>query len=62
MRVLLAVLFLLIAHEGTYAKPKPKPKPKAHSPFGNVFSPISPQANPNVVPLNGQVRKLYIKT
>ena len=37
MRVLLAVLFLLIAHEGTYAKPKPKPKPKAQSPFGNVF-------------------------
>ena len=28
MRVLLAVLLLLIAHEGTYAKPKPKPEPK----------------------------------
>ena len=28
MRALLAVLFLLIAHEGIYAKPKPKPKPK----------------------------------
>ena len=27
MRVLLTVLFLLIAHKGTYAKPKPKPKP-----------------------------------
>merc|ERR1719361_3138878 len=36
MRVLLAVLFLLISHEGTDAKPKPKPKPnpKAQSPFG----------------------------
>ena len=28
MRVFLAVLILLIAHEGTYAKPKPKPEPK----------------------------------
>ena len=28
MRVFLAVLLLLIAHEGTYAKPKPKPKPE----------------------------------
>ena len=28
MRVFLAVLLLLIAHEGTYAKPKPKPEPK----------------------------------
>ena len=28
MRVFLAVLLLLLAHEGTYAKPKPKPKPK----------------------------------
>ena len=27
MRVFLAVL-LLLAHEGTYAKPKPKPKPE----------------------------------
>ena len=27
MRVFLAVL-LLLAHEGTYAKPKPKPEPK----------------------------------
>ena len=33
MRVLQAVLLLLlIAHEGTYAKPKPEPKPKAHLP------------------------------
>ena len=28
MRVFLAVLLILIAHEGTYAKPKPKPKPE----------------------------------
>ena len=28
MRVFLAVLLILIAHEGTYAKPKPKPEPK----------------------------------
>ena len=27
MKMLLVVLFLLIAHESTYAKPKPKPKP-----------------------------------
>ena len=28
MKMLLVVLFLLIAHESTYAKPKPKPKPE----------------------------------
>ena len=28
MKMLLVVLFLLIAHESTFAKPKPKPKPK----------------------------------
>ena len=40
MRVFLAVL-LLLAHEGTYAKPKPKPKaePKP-KPFNNVFLPM----------------------
>ena len=36
MRVLLTVLFLLIAHKGTKAKPKPKPdpKPKPHNFLG----------------------------
>ena len=36
MRVLPTVIFLLIAHKGTNAKPKPKPepKPKPHNFFG----------------------------
>ena len=36
MRVLPAVLFLLISHKGTNAKPKPKPepKPKPHNFWG----------------------------
>ena len=91
MRFLLAVLFLLIAHNGTFAKPKPSPKPNpepwhvflnGQRPGMNMGGmgmqggmgmnggmgmggmgplPIRPPANPNVVPLNGQVRKLYRK-
>ena len=40
MRVLPTVLFLLIAHKGTNAKPKPKPepKPKPHN-FGGAGHP-----------------------
>ena len=37
MRFLLAVLFLLIAHNGTFAKPKPKPSPKPNPEPWHVF-------------------------
>ena len=44
MRVLLAVLLLLIAHEGTYAKPKPKPEPKP-KPKPKPFNGFLPMVN-----------------
>ena len=45
MRVLLAVLLLLIAHEGTYAKPKPKPEPKP-KPFNGFLPMVNLDDNP----------------
>ena len=45
MRVFLAVLLLLIAHEGTYAKPKPKPEPKP-KPFNGFLAMVNLDYNP----------------
>ena len=45
MRVLLAVILLLIAQEGTYAKPKPKPEPKP-KPFNGFLPMVNLDDNP----------------
>ena len=37
MRFLLAVLFLLVAHDDTFAKPKPAPSPKPNPEPWHVF-------------------------